>query len=306
MHAFSTARAGETTYVGSGAGAGLPAQPVVAVRGRGRRCARRRRSMPPWDGDAERAERELRADAGGARRRLASRARRRPRAAASGSTRCASSATPATSYVPPGRPALHARPLRPGRAAGAGELKVPGYSAYLHPVGDGPAARGRAGRDRRRAAARALQLSLFDVSDLAAPKRLGRPRLGGGLSDSDAEYDHHAFLWWPRSGSRCCPPSSTTTDFLAHRVRRRRSASGSPAARSPRTGQHRVRRPGFGVDTGSTLLARPSFSLLSAASGQRPLTSSTPGCIDVPVTSRRARSRASQSPASGTPARRRK
>ena len=37
------------------------------------------------------------------------------------------------------------------------------------------------------------QLSLFDVSDLANPKRLHQHKIGGS---SEAEYDHHAFLWW--------------------------------------------------------------------------------------------------------------
>ena len=41
-------------------------------------------------------------------------------------------------HLPPGRPALRARPLRPDRRRGSsGELKIPGYSAYLHPVGPG-------------------------------------------------------------------------------------------------------------------------------------------------------------------------
>ena len=39
------------------------------------------------------------------------------------------------------------------------------------------------------------QLSLFDVSDPAAPLLRNRVSLGD-LTSSEAEYDHHAFLWW--------------------------------------------------------------------------------------------------------------
>src|SRR4051812_39504845 len=76
----------------------------------------------------------------------------------------------------------------------AGELKVLGYSAYLHPVGkdlligvgQGPAEDGFGS---------GTQVSLFDVSDPAAPARLQNKVIGG--SNSTVEYDHHAFLWWP-------------------------------------------------------------------------------------------------------------
>ena len=76
----------------------------------------------------------------------------------------------------------------------AGELKIPGYSAYLHPVG-GDLLIG-VGQDAT-ADGRQLgtQVSLFDVSDLAKPARLHQRTLADGGS-SEAEWDHHAFLWW--------------------------------------------------------------------------------------------------------------
>ena len=40
------------------------------------------------------------------------------------------------------------------------------------------------------------QVSLFDVSDLAAPTRLATFALAG--TTSRAEFDPHAFLYWPR------------------------------------------------------------------------------------------------------------
>ena len=39
------------------------------------------------------------------------------------------------------------------------------------------------------------QLSLFDVDDPANPRLLHKVKLGLETS-SEAEYDHHAFLWW--------------------------------------------------------------------------------------------------------------
>ncbi|HKP91314.1 MAG TPA: beta-propeller domain-containing protein, partial [Thermoleophilaceae bacterium] len=76
----------------------------------------------------------------------------------------------------------------------AGELEVPGYSAYLHPVGEDLllGVGQDAGDDGRTTGA---QLSLFDVSDPSDPRRLAKRHLGEGAS-SAVEYDHHGFLWW--------------------------------------------------------------------------------------------------------------
>jgi hypothetical protein len=76
----------------------------------------------------------------------------------------------------------------------AGELKLLGFSAYLHPVGDGLLL--GVGQDATPEGRQlGTQLSLFDVSDLAKPQRLSQARVGGA-SSSEAEYDHHAFLYW--------------------------------------------------------------------------------------------------------------
>jgi len=77
-----------------------------------------------------------------------------------------------------------------------GALALTGYSAYLHPasatrlIGIGQQAdkMGHIG---------GLQVSLFDVSDLASPTRLAAYELAG--ASSDAQFDPHAFLYWPSS-----------------------------------------------------------------------------------------------------------
>ena len=75
-----------------------------------------------------------------------------------------------------------------------GELKLLGYSAYLHPVGEDRllGVGQEATEQGRRTGA---QLSLFDVSDAAAPKRVAQAPLGAG-SSTNAEFDPHAFLYW--------------------------------------------------------------------------------------------------------------
>ncbi|MCW2958613.1 MAG: benzoate transporter [Solirubrobacterales bacterium] len=74
-----------------------------------------------------------------------------------------------------------------------GELKITGYSAYLHPLGDDLLL--GVGQEATEAGRRAgAQVSLFDVSDPTAPRRLSAKLLGQG--SSSAEFDPHAFLYW--------------------------------------------------------------------------------------------------------------
>ncbi|HTE64092.1 MAG TPA: beta-propeller domain-containing protein, partial [Solirubrobacteraceae bacterium] len=88
-----------------------------------------------------------------------------------------------------------------------GELKIPGYSAYLHPVGDDLLLGvGQEATDDGRV--QGLQLSLFDVSDLARPVRVQQARLGQRWSSSAVEWDHHAFLWWPATKLALLPMDS--------------------------------------------------------------------------------------------------
>ena len=85
----------------------------------------------------------------------------------------------------------------PERPRVLGELKIPGYSAYLHPIGDDLLLGiGQDANEQGRPTG--TQISLFDVSDLRHPTRLHRLSLGQGWSE--AEFDHHAFLYWPRTG----------------------------------------------------------------------------------------------------------
>jgi len=73
-----------------------------------------------------------------------------------------------------------------------GELKVPGYSGYLHPIGtDLLLGVGQSGQGR-------IQFSLFNVSDPASPRRIDTQAYGQG--NAATEFDPKAFLSWePRN-----------------------------------------------------------------------------------------------------------
>lgn len=83
-----------------------------------------------------------------------------------------------------------------------GELKIPGFSNYLHPVGgDHLLGVGQDADDQGRT--RGVQVSLFDIADLAAPERTANLVLGQG--HSEVQHDHHAFLWWPQDDLAVVP-----------------------------------------------------------------------------------------------------
>ena len=81
----------------------------------------------------------------------------------------------------------------PTAPAVTGELKIPGYSAYLHPLGEGRllGIGQDATEDGRTTGAK---VSLFDVSDPAQPLEISTWTATD--SYTDAEWDHHAFLYW--------------------------------------------------------------------------------------------------------------
>lgn len=84
-----------------------------------------------------------------------------------------------------------------------GELKIPGYSSYLHPIGEGRLL--GLGQDAsEQGVTTGTQLSLFDVSDPATPARVDQVLIGGW---SEAEWNHLAFLYWPADGTVAVPRS---------------------------------------------------------------------------------------------------
>ncbi|GAA1635626.1 hypothetical protein GCM10009679_46010 [Saccharothrix algeriensis] len=89
---------------------------------------------------------------------------------------------------------LYAVDLRdPARPRLTGELKIPGFSSYLHPL-DGGRLLGVGQDATEQGRTTGLQVSLFDVGG-SDPKRLDQQKIAHGWSE--AEHDPHAFLYWP-------------------------------------------------------------------------------------------------------------
>jgi hypothetical protein len=101
-----------------------------------------------------------------------------------------------------------------------GELKIPGFSSYLHPITDGLLL--GIGRDADLSGrTTGMQLTVFDVSDLSSPTEIQRVSLPD--ASSNAEWDHHAFLWWPETSTAVVPvqefaPTGVFTGAIGYRV----------------------------------------------------------------------------------------
>ena len=86
-----------------------------------------------------------------------------------------------------------------------GELKILGYSAYLHPISDDLLL--GVGQDAsEQGRTLGTQLSLFDVSNPRLPSRKANVSLA--RASSSAEFDPHAFLFWKPSSLTVIPLSS--------------------------------------------------------------------------------------------------
>ncbi|MGB0865537.1 MAG: beta-propeller domain-containing protein, partial [Granulosicoccaceae bacterium] len=84
----------------------------------------------------------------------------------------------------------------------AGELEVPGFSDYLHPLGDGllvgigkSASAAQEGDESRGGWYQGLRLSLFDVSEPSNPSLINALEYGDRGTDTDLFSDFHALAW---------------------------------------------------------------------------------------------------------------
>jgi hypothetical protein len=74
-----------------------------------------------------------------------------------------------------------------------GELKIPGFSSYLHPIGNGRVLGvGSDGTEDGRITG--SKVSIFDVSDPADPQEVAVWTAPDGWTD--VGWDHRSFLWW--------------------------------------------------------------------------------------------------------------
>lgn len=90
-----------------------------------------------------------------------------------------------------------------------GELKIEGYSAYLHPLAPGYLL--GVGRDAdKEGRLKGMQVSIFDVRNPQTPTRVHNYTLAN--ASSQVEWDHRAFLHWPKTKSLVLPVRSWGVD----------------------------------------------------------------------------------------------
>lgn len=87
-----------------------------------------------------------------------------------------------------------------------GELKVPGFSRYLHPFDDDTIIGfGRQADNNGRQ--QGLKVSMFDVSDVKKPTELAKMELEEHYASSTAQFEHKAFLLSPEKNMMVVPIS---------------------------------------------------------------------------------------------------
>ena len=97
----------------------------------------------------------------------------------------------------------------PAAPAVRGELKITGYSAYLHPLGDNLLL-GVGQEATLEGQTLGTQVSLFDIADLADPRRIDQWTLPGG--HSQVEFNALAFLFWPPEDLAVLPVTQYSGD----------------------------------------------------------------------------------------------
>ncbi|MFD0557963.1 beta propeller domain-containing protein [Stackebrandtia endophytica] len=109
----------------------------------------------------------------------------------------------------------------PTNPAMTGELKITGYSSYLHPLAPGRLlGLGQEASDS--GVALGTQVSLFDVTDPAVPDRLDQYHVPGAYST--AESDPYGFLYWEAESIVAIPLGGTalvltvTDSTVSHRA----------------------------------------------------------------------------------------
>jgi uncharacterized secreted protein with C-terminal beta-propeller domain len=89
-----------------------------------------------------------------------------------------------------------------------GQLELPGYSAYLQPIAPGLLL-GVGTEADAQGRPQGTQLSVFDVSDPAHPRRVQHAVLPQDQGMAAVESDPHAFLWWAPTQTAFLPLASS-------------------------------------------------------------------------------------------------
>ncbi len=140
----------------------------------------------------------------------------------------------------------------PVHPAVAGSVDVPGWSTYIHPLGDRLVTVGvESGR---------TAVSLFDVSDPSKAALRSRVRLGVDASWSEANWDEKAFSVFPDEGLILIPFEGWSNGVYASQVSLIDLGAASLTPRGAIAGHREIRRTAF---HGARLLALSGKELLS-------------------------------------------
>lgn len=90
----------------------------------------------------------------------------------------------------------------PAKPQAVSALKITGYSAYLHPAGEDRLI-GVGQEATEQGMTTGTQVSVFDVSNPRSSNRVAQFQVQGG--NSEVEFDPHAFLYWPKTGTLVVP-----------------------------------------------------------------------------------------------------
>jgi hypothetical protein len=101
----------------------------------------------------------------------------------------------------------------PGSPTVLGELKIPGFSDYMHPLGDGHLLTIGRDIDEQTQFDRGTALQIFDVSDPVNPKLAHKALVGEGYSE--ANHNHKAFNFYADKGLLAFPFVSYEGDFAS-------------------------------------------------------------------------------------------
>ena len=155
----------------------------------------------------------------------------------------------------------------PAQPRVVGQLPLSGYSAYLYPV-DATHLIG-IGQDANAVGeTTGTQISLFDVSDLAAPVRLATYDLQFG--HSEAEFDPHAFLYWPATRLLVIPVQ------MPSGVNPQPAPPGGPAQGSPVQGVTSEALPAYSVLSEAVVLHVDGHGFSQVGAITHPVTASDP------------------------------
>jgi len=95
-----------------------------------------------------------------------------------------------------------------------GELKIPGFSNYLHPIEDGNLILAVGQDANTDGIVNGLQVALYNVTDFENPSQVKKYSENKGNDMSAAEYDHQAFRYLPETKVLILPVKRYAASFF--------------------------------------------------------------------------------------------